>query len=77
METTEPGSGQRPPAPGNRPGDFRSILEELRELVSAFAGASPDHMTPHFFAHAFNEYDIAVRALLEALPDGFMEDQDR
>lgn len=77
METIEPGSSQRPPAPGNRPGDFRSILEELRELVSAFADASPDHMTPHFYAHAFNEYDIAVRALLEALPDGFMEDQDR
>jgi len=77
METTEPGFGQRPPAPGNRSRDFRSILEELRELVSAFAGASPDHMTPHFFAHAFNEYDIAVRALLEALPHGFMEDQDR
>jgi len=77
METTEPGFGQRPPAPGNRSRDFRSILEELRELVSAFAGASPDHMTPHFYAHAFNEYDIAVRALLEALPHGFMEDQDR
>jgi len=45
--------------------------------VSAFADASPDHMTPHFYAHAFNEYDIAVRALLEALPDGFMADQDR
>lgn len=77
METTEPGFGQRPPSPGNRSRDFRSILEELRELVSAFAGASPDHMTPHFYAHAFNEYDIAVRALLEALPHGFMEDQDR
>ncbi len=77
METTEPGFGQRPPAPGNRSRDFRSILEELRELVSAFADASPDHMTPHFYAHAFNEYDVAVRALLEALPDGFMEDQDR
>ena len=77
METTEPGSGQRPPAPGHRPEDFRSILEELRALVSAFADASPDHMTSHFYAHAFNEYDIAVRALLEALPDGFMADQDR
>ena len=77
METTEPGFGQRPPAPGNRSRDFRSILEELRALVSAFADASPDRMTPHFYAHAFNEYDVAVRALLEALPDGFMEDQDR
>jgi len=34
-------------------------------------------MTPHFYAHAFNEYDVAVRALLEALPDGFVEDQGR
>ena len=73
METTEPGSGLRPPAPGNRPGDFRSILEELRALVSTFADASPEGMTPHFYVHAFNEYDVAVRALLEALPDGFVE----
>lgn len=77
METTEPGSGQRPPAPGDQPEDFRSIPEELRALVSAFADASPDRMTPHFYAHAFNEYDVAVRALLEALPDGLVEDQDR
>lgn len=77
METIEPGSSQRPPAPGNRPGDFRSILEELRALVSTFADASPEGMTPHFYAHAFNEYDVAVRALLAALPDGFVEDQDR
>ena len=77
METTEPGPGPQPLAPGDQPEDFRSILEELRALVSAFADASPDRMTPHFYAHAFNEYDIAVRALLEALPDGFMADQDR
>lgn len=77
METIEPGSSQRPPAPGNRPGGFRSILEELRALVSTFADASPEGMTPHFYAHAFNEYDVAVRALLAALPDGFVEDQDR
>lgn len=77
METTEPGPGPQPPAPGDQPEDFRSILEELRALVSAFADASPDRMTPHFYAHAFNEYDVAVRALLEALPDGFVEDQGR
>ena len=77
METTEPGFGQRPPAPGNRSRDFRSILEELRELVSAFADASPDHMTPHFYAHAFNEYDIAIRALLDALDMRRMREADR
>lgn len=76
METTEPGSG-RPQSDTHQPQDFRSILVELRGLVRAFADTPPDHMTPHFYAHAFNEYDIAIRALLDALPDGYTKDLDR
>ena len=59
METIEPGSSQRPPGPDDQPEDFRSILEELRALVSTFADASPEGMTPHFYVHAFNEYDVS------------------
>lgn len=75
METTEPGPGQRQPDPGDQE-EVRTTLGELRALASTFADTSPGHMTPQFYANAFNEYDIAIRALLGALPEN-IEDLGR
>ena len=66
MGTTDPSHGRTHPHLHGQADDVQVILEELRGLVYGFADTPPDRVTPHFYAHAFNEYDMAVRALLHA-----------
>ncbi len=67
MATTDQGSEDPGRGLCDEREDLHSIVEELRDLVRAFGATPPDRMTPHFYVHAFNEYDIAIRALLDAL----------
>lgn len=52
--------------PLDRP-DVRRILADLRGLRDGFDAVSLDEMTTVFYVRAFNEYDVCVRALLEAI----------
>lgn len=77
MGTIDPTQGLTQPQLHGQADDVQVILEELRGLVYVFADTPPDRMTPHFYAHAFNEYDIAIRALLHALDMPHVRDGDR
>ena len=77
MATTDPLYERAQPDLDVQTEDVAAILEELRVLVHGFADTPPDRMTPHFYAHAFNEYDIAIRALLDALDMRRMREADR
>jgi hypothetical protein len=44
-------------------------IDELRTLINVFDETSPRDMTAEFYIHAFNEYDLAVRALPDAFDD--------
>lgn len=46
------------------------VVDGLRQLISAFDDVGPQDMTDVFYVHAFNEYDIAVRELLQAVDRG-------
>ncbi|ROS23722.1 hypothetical protein EDF34_2782 [Cellulomonas sp. PhB150] len=46
------------------------MVDGLRQLISAFDDVGPQDMTDVFYVHAFNEYDIAVRELLQAVDRG-------
>lgn len=54
-----------PTGPSDRAEGLAGVIEELRALVDSYGDAVPAEMTPQFFCHAFNEYDGAIRALLQ------------
>lgn len=45
----------------------QDALNELRRLIAGFDATPLDAMTATFYIHAFNEYDICVRALFDAI----------
>ncbi|KGN37612.1 hypothetical protein [Knoellia subterranea] len=51
-----------------RDGDPRvsAAVEELRALLRSFDDVEPDLMDERFYAHAYNELDLAGRAIIDA-----------
>lgn len=47
--------------------EIQEILADLRGLLDAFDDTRPDQMTTFFYVHAFNEFSVCVRALLDAI----------
>lgn len=48
----------------------RTLAGEARALQRAFDGISIDGITPTFYAHAYNEYDLLIRHLVDLFGDG-------
>lgn len=53
-------------APDSDPPDLAASIEELRSLLQAFDDVETEAMSAPFHAHAYNELDIAGRAVIDA-----------
>lgn len=43
-----------------------AAVEELRALLRSFGDVEPDLMDERFYVHAYNELDLAGRAIIDA-----------